>query len=78
MKENHAYEEFEAYSLYCPKCKKAMPVRKRLLLVLPDGDKYEYLCSQCATSLGMKKDDKTNDFKVLFNGQDLQNKKNRH
>ena len=50
------YEEFEASSLYCPHCKTAAPVRKRLLLVLPEGDKYEYLCSRCGTSLGGKMD----------------------
>ena len=68
MTKQDTYEEFEAYSLYWPKCKQAMPVRKRLLLVLPDGNKYEYLCSCCATSLGMKKDDNTKDFKILFKG----------
>jgi len=66
MPKQDSYEEFEAYSLYCPKCKQAMPVRKRLLLVLPDGNKYEYLCSVCATSLGMKKDDNTKDFQILL------------
>ena len=30
-----SFEEFEATSLYCPRCKAAVPVRKRLLLVLP-------------------------------------------
>jgi len=68
MPEKSVYEEFEAYSLYCPKCKQTMPVRKRLLLVLPDGDKYEYLCSRCATSLGMKKDNKGQNFKILLTG----------
>lgn len=29
-----------------------MPVRERLLLVLPEGDKYEYLCAYCGTSVG--------------------------
>ena len=68
MTKQNSYVEFEAYSLYCPKCKQAMPVRKRLLLVLPDGNKYEYLCSACATSLGMKKDDNCKDFKILLKG----------
>lgn len=68
MREDSVYKEFEAYSLYCPKCKQAMQVRKRLLLVLPDGNKYEYLCSVCATSLGMKKDNNTKDFKILLKG----------
>jgi hypothetical protein len=31
-----------------------MPVRKRLLLVLPEGDKYEYLCAACSTTVGDK------------------------
>jgi len=48
------FEEFRASALYCPKCKRAMPVRSRLLLVLPDGELYEYLCQACATSLGTR------------------------
>lgn len=31
-----------------------MPVRERLLLVLPDGDLYEYLCQGCGGSVGSK------------------------
>ena len=48
------FKEFDAIELYCPKCGRSMPVRKRLLLVLPEGDKYEYLCASCATSVGTK------------------------
>jgi len=43
---------FTASELYCPKCKKAQPVREKLLLVLPAGELYQFLCTQCATSLG--------------------------
>ena len=43
VKRNGMFKEFDATELYCPKCKRAVPVRKRLLLVLPEGDKYEYL-----------------------------------
>lgn len=50
------YEQFEATSLYCPRCKAAVPVRKRLLLVLPEGEEYEYLCARCSSSVGMKID----------------------
>jgi hypothetical protein len=50
------FEEFEATSLYCPRCKAAVPVRKRLLLVLPEGDEYEYLCAHCSSSVGTKID----------------------
>jgi hypothetical protein len=43
-----------ASELYCPKCKSSQPVRERLLLVLPDGELYDYLCARCATSLGKR------------------------
>jgi hypothetical protein len=49
-----SFEEFEATELYCPNCKRAVPVRRRLLLVLPEGDKYEYLCAFCLTAVGTK------------------------
>jgi hypothetical protein len=51
-----SFEQFEATSLYCPKCKAAVPVRKRLLLVLPEGEEYEYLCAYCSSSVGIKMD----------------------
>ncbi|MFC1858298.1 cytoplasmic protein [Thermodesulfobacteriota bacterium] len=50
------YREFDATELYCPQCRQAVPVRKRLLLVLPEGDKYEYLCVHCSESVGTKID----------------------
>jgi len=46
------FEKFQATELYCPKCGAATPARERLLLVLPEGDKYEYLCAYCGTSVG--------------------------
>jgi hypothetical protein len=48
------FKDFEATELYCQKCRQAVAVRKRLLLVLPEGDKYEYLCSYCASPVGTK------------------------
>jgi len=48
------YKDFDATELYCPRCRRAVPVRKRLLLVLPEGDKYEYLCSVCSSTVGTK------------------------
>jgi hypothetical protein len=48
------FKELDATELYCPTCACATPVRKRLLLVLPEGDKYEYLCGYCMTSVGTK------------------------
>jgi len=48
------YRDFDATELYCPNCKKAVPVRKKLLLVLLGGEKYDYTCIYCGTSLGDK------------------------
>lgn len=50
------FKEFDATELYCARCRQAVPVRKRLLLVLPEGDKYEYRCTFCAASVGTKID----------------------
>ncbi|MCU0585140.1 MAG: hypothetical protein MUC46_03590 [Desulfobacterales bacterium] len=48
------YKDFDATELFCPRCRRAVPVRKRLLLVLPEGDKYEYLCVHCHGTVGTK------------------------
>lgn len=49
-----SYGSLEASLLHCPRCRQAMPVRKRLLLVLLDGEKYEYVCQQCGTPCASK------------------------
>lgn len=51
-----SFEQFQASVLYCEKCHRAMPVRQRLLLILPDGELYDYLCQGCGSSLGSKTD----------------------
>jgi hypothetical protein len=50
-----SFAAFEASALFCPTCRTAQPVRERLLLVLPDGELYEYLCRFCGTSLGERR-----------------------
>ncbi len=50
----HQFEEFRASTLFCKKCRQAMPVRERLLLVLPDKEIYDYLCTGCGDSLGQR------------------------
>ena len=45
---------FIASELHCPKCRRAQPVRERLLLVLPAGELHELLCARCGTSLGKR------------------------
>ncbi|MFQ5527670.1 MAG: hypothetical protein ACE5GX_15590 [Thermoanaerobaculia bacterium] len=59
------YDEFEASELFCAKCRQARSVRKRLLLVLPQGNKYDYACSVCGSSVGDKMDDDASAFEIL-------------
>jgi len=60
------FKKFQASSLYCPKCKQATEVRERLLLVLPDGDLFNYYCSLCGTSVGKKKDSQIENKKIIL------------
>jgi hypothetical protein len=48
------FDNLRASSLYCQKCKAAMPVRERLLLILPEKEIYDYLCTGCASSVGQR------------------------
>jgi hypothetical protein len=48
------FESLRASSLYCKKCAAAMPVREKLLLVLPEKEIYDYLCTGCASSVGQR------------------------
>ena len=43
-----------ASQLFCPTCNKAQPVRQKLLLVLPSGDKIGYFCKVCGREIGAK------------------------
>jgi hypothetical protein len=49
-----SFEQLEASMLFCPRCRVAVPVRKRLLLILPQGDKFDYLCTRCGAICGDK------------------------
>jgi hypothetical protein len=57
-----SFGELEASSLFCVRCTQATPVRKKLLLVLPSGKKYDYTCSVCGTQVGGKTDSDSSDF----------------
>jgi hypothetical protein len=48
------FDQFKAALLYCNQCGRAMPVRQKLLLVLPDGELYDYTCQGCNSSVGSK------------------------
>jgi hypothetical protein len=58
------YESFEASELYCPRCRRAQPVRQHLLLVLPTGNKFDYRCAVCGTSVGSREDDDRSAFQL--------------
>lgn len=62
MADAATYGEFEATSLFCPRCRRATGVRKRLLLVLPTGNRYDYVCAECGARVGGKTDDDPRDF----------------
>ena len=48
------FENFTASSLYCEKCRATTPVREKLLLVLPDREIFDYLCTECGSSVGQR------------------------
>lgn len=50
------FEDLEASQIYCPTCKRAMPVRKRLLLVLLDRETFDYVCAGCGSLVGKKEE----------------------
>jgi hypothetical protein len=53
--EARQFDELQASALFCGRCRAPQPVRERLLLVLPDGELYEYLCTACGESVGKRK-----------------------
>jgi hypothetical protein len=61
-----SFEEFEASSLFCPRCRRATRTRKHLLLVLPTGNKYDYHCAECGTAVGGKTDNDASAFRATI------------
>lgn len=59
----HAYREFEASALYCARCRRAVAVRKKLLLILPTGAQYDYVCHECGSPVGSKLDQDPTEFR---------------
>jgi hypothetical protein len=66
MAQRESFDEFEATSLFCPRCRRATKTRKHLLLVLPTGNKYDYRCAECGTPVGGKTDNDTSDFRTTI------------
>jgi len=60
------YDDLQATYLYCNRCGGSMPVRQRLLLILPDGYLFEYYCTQCGNLVGDKKTKLKNEDRILL------------
>ncbi len=60
------YKDFKATFLYCDNCSGSMPVREKLLLVLPDGYLFEYICCNCGKTVGDKKVSLDKEDRILF------------
>jgi hypothetical protein len=52
--EQKDFEDLEASQLFCSTCQRAMPVRKRLFLVLLDKEIFDYICTRCGSVVGKK------------------------
>lgn len=59
------FGDLRASELFCPKCRRAQPVRQHLLLVLPTGNKFDYRCAVCNTSVGSRTDEEREAFDLL-------------
>jgi len=67
MKPRDPREQFQALhasELWCPTCRKSQPVRENLLLVLPTGNKFDYRCAVCGTSVGAREDGDSSSFMI--------------
>jgi len=54
MSQQKQFENFTASTLFCDKCRATTPVREKLLLVLPDREIFDYLCTECGSSVGQR------------------------
>jgi hypothetical protein len=50
------FEALEASRLFSLVCKRALPVRKRLLLVLLDMELFDCVCAACGSLVGKKEE----------------------
>ena len=49
-----SFDQFNAALLYCNKCRESDAGKRTLLLVLPEGELYDYTCQACNSSVGSK------------------------
>ena len=48
------FDQLKATHLYCQTCRRSMPTKERLLLMLPTGNLYGYACAHCGADVGTK------------------------
>ncbi|HXN06614.1 MAG TPA: cytoplasmic protein [Nitrospiria bacterium] len=60
------FDQMQASLLFCNKCQRPMPVRERLLLVLPDGNLFEYRCQRCGNSVGERTEKTAKPSKIIL------------
>lgn len=48
------FDAFRASTLFCKTCQKAMKITERLLLVLPEKELHEYVCTGCQGVVGTR------------------------
>ena len=60
------FEKMQASLLFCNRCQRPMPVRERLLLVLPDGELFEYRCTRCGNSVGERTEKNVKPSKIII------------
>lgn len=65
-RQNQNFDQLQASLLHCPKCKRAVQVRERLLLVLPDGQLFEYRCVYCGSSIGERTEKNAKPVKIIL------------
>jgi hypothetical protein len=54
QRQQSQFENFTASTLYCEKCRATTAVREKLLLALPDKEIFDYLCTECGSSVGQR------------------------
>ncbi len=65
------FDDFRATELLCPSCRRAMPVRRSLLLVLPDGELFQLRCASCGTVVGTKRETGRKELHLTGEGGDV-------
>ena len=53
------FKQLTATHLYCSTCRRSMPTREKLLLILPNGQLYGYSCVRCGSDVGTRTENRS-------------------